>query len=528
VNVGLVAVFPASDNEPSFAQALQTMPDDAPNELTNKAMTSDARRPGTSHRLRWWLVGAAVAPFLAAAPAALQVYLYHREQPKPSRNITAELNVPILAIPENERAWPRYREIIAKIKDISPLSSNVSEEFDRTTELGQLLIRSILDQARPQLAAARFTATMPDLGFVLSVASDGAGGGIVSSAAGANPIMLNVLLGHVEQFRWLENLLILDAEYAVDEGKGALAADDLLATISMTDQLLETRPIVVQMASWRLLGRSMNVLRNLLANDPRAIPADRLDALAKRLARYARGGPIEPVLDAERLLFVDAVQRTFTDDGNGDGYFYAPAAMQLLGDGDPSPWMMVGYALSRGQYSSRRQIQEEFDWRMDEAQVACRRPLWQTADLPAPPPVECRSADGKWHMLLALFMSPLEKMYFSAQSTTQERDATLVVIALARFFDAHGHWPDSLDELTPAYLQAVPPDRFTGDALCYRLIDEQPVVYSVGPDRDDDGGKPIADAPTFDLETAWVSPSDAALAGDGDWVLWRALTNVAP
>jgi hypothetical protein len=389
-------------------------------------------------------------------------------------------------------------------------------------------VRAVLDQVRPELPSARSAAAMPNLGFVLTAAYDSAGGGIISNSAGENPILLNVSLGHVDQFRWLANLLVLDAERAVDEGNGALAADDLLATIGMSDQLLETRFVVVQMASWRLLGRSMAVLRDLLAKDPRSIPADRLDALAKRLEVYARGGPIEPVLDAERLMFDDAVQRTFTDDGNGDGYFYVPAAEQLLWDGHSNLLMMVGYALSREQYAGRRQLQEEFDWRMDEAQVACRRPLWQGADLPAPPPVGYRSADGKWHMMLALLMSPLEKMYFSAQTTVQERDATLVAIALARFYSLDGHWPGTLDELTPAYLEAVPPDRFTGAPLRYRLVDDRPVVYSVGPDRNDDGAKPITNAPTFDLETTWAPASSAALAPDGDWVLWRSLPNAAP
>jgi hypothetical protein len=65
----------------------------------------------------------------------------------------------------------------------------------------------------------------------------------------------------------------------------------------------------------------------------------------------------------------------------------------------------------------------------------------------------------------------------------------IVGLAVERYRRQHGRWPESLDELKGDFLRAVPLDPFDGQPLRYRKDDEGVVVYSVGPDRKDDGGK---------------------------------------
>ena len=50
--------------------------------------------------------------------------------------------------------------------------------------------------------------------------------------------------------------------------------------------------------------------------------------------------------------------------------------------------------------------------------------------------------------------------------------------------------PASLQELVPQYLPDVPIDPFGGKELNYRLEGNKYVLYSCGPDEDDDGGQP--------------------------------------
>jgi hypothetical protein len=106
-----------------------------------------------------------------------------------------------------------------------------------------------------------------------------------------------------------------------------------------------------------------------------------------------------------------------------------------------------------------------------------------------------------------------------------KRDGVLVGLALALHHREYGAWPESLDKLSPRWLPMVPADRISGKPLGYKIVDDRPVVYSVGVDRDDDGGRaPLGDGNKPDPGLA--SPKHFQLqpvtdeTHDGDWVIW--------
>jgi len=67
--------------------------------------------------------------------------------------------------------------------------------------------------------------------------------------------------------------------------------------------------------------------------------------------------------------------------------------------------------------------------------------------------------------------------------------AAQVALAVERFRLATGGLPDSLERLVPVYLETVPRDPFDGAPLRYRKLAPGFVVYSVGEDEKDDGGR---------------------------------------
>jgi hypothetical protein len=73
--------------------------------------------------------------------------------------------------------------------------------------------------------------------------------------------------------------------------------------------------------------------------------------------------------------------------------------------------------------------------------------------------------------------------------TQTELRCAVAAVAAERYRRARGSWPDSPAALVPDYLRAVPLDPFDGQPLRYRKLDDGTVVYSLGPDRKDDGGK---------------------------------------
>ena len=70
--------------------------------------------------------------------------------------------------------------------------------------------------------------------------------------------------------------------------------------------------------------------------------------------------------------------------------------------------------------------------------------------------------------------------------------ATRLLLALKGYKMDKGGLPETLDELVPAYIEAVPPDDFDGQPFRYSA--SKKVIYSVGKNLTDDGG----DDPAYD------------------------------
>jgi len=73
---------------------------------------------------------------------------------------------------------------------------------------------------------------------------------------------------------------------------------------------------------------------------------------------------------------------------------------------------------------------------------------------------------------------------------------TCVALATERYRRSHGRWPNSFAFLVPEFLGEVPTDPYNGSPLKYRRLDDGVVIYSVGPDCQDNGGKLDRQNPT--------------------------------
>jgi hypothetical protein len=67
----------------------------------------------------------------------------------------------------------------------------------------------------------------------------------------------------------------------------------------------------------------------------------------------------------------------------------------------------------------------------------------------------------------------------------------LTALAIEQFRDEQGHVPEKIEELQPKFLEEVPEDPFDGEPVRYRRLQKGYVLYSVGRDRQDNGGKEI-------------------------------------
>ncbi len=100
-------------------------------------------------------------------------------------------------------------------------------------------------------------------------------------------------------------------------------------------------------------------------------------------------------------------------------------------------------------------------------------------------------------------LEDIDKTYSATKDILQTH------LAIRLFQLDENRLPESLDALVPKYLQSVPQDPFATGSLTYRLSDEGYVLYSVGKNRQDDGGIEQDGTGKADL---LLEPSEASVA----------------
>jgi hypothetical protein len=139
---------------------------------------------------------------------------------------------------------------------------------------------------------------------------------------------------------------------------------------------------------------------------------------------------------------------------------------------------------------------------VNEAVETARRPAHEQVD--AFPKLEKRAdamldeepllrfSDG------AVGFLPMRKTYRAFHRHQTEFLCTIVALGVERYRVATGEWPDSLDQLG-RFLPEVPLDPYDGKPLRYRKLADGVVIYSIGPDGEDNAGS-VADRKAGSLQ----------------------------
>ena len=152
---------------------------------------------------------------------------------------------------------------------------------------------------------------------------------------------------------------------------------------------------------------------------------------------------------------------------------------------------------TRTRLTGKRTIMGNYTHYMDQCIANARHPY--AAHLP-PPPVP---SDPMNQMMLS---NGLDNVRFNEARADTQNALLLTFLALHAYKLEHGAYPPTLPALVPGYLKAVPSDPLAvSGPLRYKVQGAKFVLYSVGPDGQDDGGQPIFDRtkPAPLLATDW-------------------------
>lgn len=477
---------------------------------------------------------------------------YHTGRPVPRTNTIATLNAPALSIPAEERAWSRYRLAIAAFTPAPDELMTPQAQWPRVPAGSPYrgLALASLEANRTAIEHAHAAAAMPRLGYILGVHiepdSPWAKQGkdiqpLEDPDWPDNPPAIGILLPSLGEFRKFSHLLILDCMLAREQSDGPRIAKNIRTILGMAEHTRELPFLISDLVAIALATRACEEIHEVLHHTPDLLSQQELIALAHSLSAFPRDKDEIVRYASEASIFDDTLQRVYTDDGRGNGRVTAKGMRfmhEIISGPDAHTQRGLADPIATAMLADRASMKREYDALMAAAIAAARRPLWTWSGDPGEH-IDARTSDFLWrqrYAIIADLIAAVGKAASAAHRYTQTRDATLVAIAVTLSKRRTGAYPASLESLVPDLLPAIPPDVFDGEPIRYTLIDGLPVIYSVGVDRKDDGGR-RPKRPDSVFVGAWKPREqvDALMAVstsrdniDGDWVLFPPLPPPPP
>ena len=508
---------------------------------------------------------------LAMASAYAVVWSYfHAGIPEPKTDFLAEFNDEVLELKDDEKAWTIYRPLWQKYgfsegggfhKNLQPL--HALDEYGKHS--GDLLSPgepgwegaiAVIEKYSDLMEGFRQGAQRPRLGVPLYAdLSLYSKDDFVAMFPGRDfdtdnsrfvsgmdkdvydiweHAPINILLPHIQVFRSAARMFVIDTRWAVEQNDVDRTLLNLKTMIGLGRNAKDSNTLVSGLVGFAIAGMTYNMLEEILIDQPDFFAEEQLAELQETMAEtdFREWLNLEP----ERGFVKDMIQRIYTDDGNGDGRptsagirFLQQSALFMNGQSGAMPELegyqrIVDAAQSLAEPASmfvmatRKQTTDKVDEFFDDFATNANRDFWEI-DRELENKIEEFLEDNKMkHMLLNMMLPAISQVRTAMHRMIGRQEGILAAIATHRYFLANGNWPESMMDLTPDFIAELPLDNMNGNPLFITESDIGPIIYSVGPDLDDDGGKQIVNN-RGNLVPAMMFGTWSA-DNDGDWIVW--------
>ena len=296
-------------------------------------------------------------------------------------------------------------------------------------------------------------------------------------------IVYNTLLGHVQNSRVVGHLLAVDAALRAHDGEIDAALDSCRASIAVGRAIGDEPFSISQLVRMAIVGGGLTTAERVLAQGEASDSA--LAKLQALVAREADDPLLLRGLRGERASSHDVFSRLAAGEHSPGEVNQTLAESGVNRATEVLATISTAYvrhnhalaleSLNRAVEIAKKPVAEQLDlWKEWEASAA--RPEGTLDRLASE--LSSDAAGG--------FVTGFPKAY--AMNLARDR-ALIAALGIERHRLRHGAFPDRIEAIDRDLLPSPPIDPYTGKPLLMKTVGGGRVVYSVGPDRRDDGGK---------------------------------------
>ena len=362
--------------------------------------------------------------------------------------------------------------------------------------------------------------------------------------------MISVQIPHLSEFRDLTRALLWRAQLRAEQGRYQDAFGDIKCCYRFGQHLKGDKSLVEQLVGIAIEALAAQTIRDILSEH--RIDSPVLAELQQGVEKMIADEDCTVSFKFEKLSIYDEIQRSFTD-GLGGGHIIPKHIAKLLpevqiisslstGSGRvPTPRKQKVNWLSE-RISDIRDVVEDVAyqskiiaaWTKKGGYVLFFHPdkyetremvdglydYWEQTARKSPAQIRAENIDiekqameiVEGNILLEIFTPAIGRVCEIAHRNRIDVEATLAVIAILRYKEDVGDYPENLDELIEAgLLKALPIDPYSDQPLVYKRTESDFVLYGVGENFKDDGGTiAVVDGRL----RKWGTKEE------GDWVFW--------
>jgi len=427
--------------------------------------------------------------FVSGRPVITDEYLLKRNQ----------LGRPQLPVSDN--AWPHYEKAVSlfveadeELKEISAVKQNRADKFCG--------FAAMADKERKALVAW-ITANEPAWHHYEMASRESCYHWQCryDRSLPCVPCLIEITMNpQLAHFRYLTEVGIWKARLAAEEGHIDESLDNCLVVARVGTHLQMSVGLIDQLVG-RALGAMarLELLRIVAEHD---LSASVLRDLQMQLAALYAGEYPFANFEGERLMVLDAVQHSFTKGGPGGGHLIPGQFTAFVSGVVELPkgrrttifqrvllWPMdVGISMIHARRDKTvAKIHEVYDEICERSRLS---PYQRGAHI-AGDWEEIADSINMYRYGLVRVLLPNENWVSElAFRLRADHEATLTVLALKRYRLEMETYPPDLKSLVDAgYLRNIPMDPYSDGPLIYRRVGDEFLLYSVGPDFVDGGGK---------------------------------------